>query len=109
VDKDIVDDKLKKFVKDHITSVAQLEILLLLHANPKQNWPVEKIVLELRTDGAGTRQQLGFLCQSALIQGDESNGYSFASDAEVLAITAALAQAYRLRRVTVVMLIFDRG
>ncbi|MGN6368397.1 MAG: hypothetical protein ACTHN5_09070 [Phycisphaerae bacterium] len=106
-----LDPAIHQFISAHIQSVAQLEILLLLHTNPAQAWTPAAIARELRIEASGALQQLTGLASSGLVKRDppESDNYFFAPASEDLARgTHALAQAYLVRRVTVIGLIFAK-
>jgi len=108
---DEIDATTHRFIGAHIQSVAQLEILLLLHANPAQSWTPAAIARELRIEASGALQQLTGLIGSGLVKREppESDQYHFApATEELLAGTRALAQAYLVRRVTVIGLIFAK-
>jgi hypothetical protein len=104
-----VSEIVQKFIQDHITSVAQLEILLLLHTNPKQTWTPAAVARELRIEPAGAQVQLNALVSSGLAIYDPPDKYQFATQSPELSnATVALAQAYLVRRVTVIGLIFSK-
>jgi hypothetical protein len=101
----------QQFIWDNINSVAQLEILLLLQTNPSQAWSPDAIARELRIETAGATVQLENLCSSNLAAKDPADppAYRFAPANPALHDTAvALAQAYLVRRVTVIGLIFSK-
>ena len=102
-------DQVRRFINGHISSVAQLEILLLLQTNPQQKWTVEQIVHELRTGVAGTQQEVNLLSRSGLLQQEGPDRYFYSpSTPELHAAAVAVAQAYLIRRVTVIGLIFAK-
>jgi hypothetical protein len=106
-----LDPAIHQFIGAHIQSVAQLEILLLLHTNPAQSWTPAAIARELRIEVLGAVQQLAGLASSGLVKRDppDSENYFFAPATEELAKgTHLLAQAYLVRRVTVIGLIFAK-
>ena len=51
----LVNDRVIRFLGEHISSIAQLEILLLLQTNPQHRWSTQSVVRELRTDATGTQ------------------------------------------------------
>jgi hypothetical protein len=102
-----VNEVVKRFIHEHIASVAQLEILLLLQTNPKQSWTPVAIARELRIEASGAKMQLDALTSSGLLRFDPPDNYQFDPQTPQLAADAlALAQAYLVRRVTVIGLIF---
>jgi hypothetical protein len=110
-DDGIISDRLRRFIAQYIHSVAQLEILLLLHTNPSQAWTAAAIARELRVEVSGAAEQLLLLATAGLAQNESPPGappayHYHASTPEVQADTLALAQAYLIRRVTIIGLIF---
>ena len=104
-----ISDQVKQFIREHISSVAQLETLLLLHTNPRQAWSSSALARELRIEPAGAKLQLEALCSGGLLRQDPpgADSYQFSPRTpEMGAATALLAQAYLVRRVTVIGLIF---
>jgi hypothetical protein len=99
----------EQFIRDHIGSVAQLEILLLLQTNPAQSWSPQAIARELRIETAGATAQLAQLVASSLIRQVAPEQFAYApATSELQAAVTALAQAYLIRRVTVIGLIFAK-
>jgi hypothetical protein len=105
----VVQPQVEQFIRDHISSVAQLEILLLLQTNPQQPWSPQAIARELRIEPAGAAAQLAQLAVSNLVR-EQSPGEFVYNPAtpELQAAVTALAQAYLIRRVTVIGLIFAK-
>ncbi|HVX86195.1 MAG TPA: hypothetical protein VH253_15535 [Phycisphaerae bacterium] len=118
-----ISDRVKRFIATYISSVAQLETLLLLHTNVNQSWSAADIARELRIEAGGAETQLAALVASGLAvrvsdteaaravskPGDTGPRYRYnPGNPDVEADTVALAQAYLIRRVTVVGLIFAK-
>ena len=104
-----ISDQVKKFISDHIASVAQLEILLLLQTNPAQAWTPADIARELRIEATGAQQQLTLLASSGLVREEPPGTFAYAPvSPDLHAAAVAVAQAYLVRRVTVIGLIFDK-
>jgi hypothetical protein len=104
-----VNPLVQQFIQDHISSVAQLEILLLLQTNPQQSWSPQTIARELRIEPAGALQQLMQLAASCLVREHPPQEFVFApATGELQAAVTALAQEYLIRRVTVIGLIFAK-
>jgi len=102
-------DAVRRFLHDHIATVAQLEILLLLQTNPHQKWAPAKVAHELRADSAGTEQQLKLLEQHALVKRDSGGGYYYEpATPELHAAVISVAQAYLVRRVAVIEMIYSK-
>ena len=50
---DVFSQHLAQFIADHIDSVVQLEIILLLHRNPGLRWTAQTLARELRVEPEG--------------------------------------------------------
>lgn len=101
--------QLRDFIADHITSVAQLEILLLLKTNPTQSWTPAMMAKELRIDPKAAADTLADLRKDGFLELQEPQGYRYAPRLPALDEgVIALAQAYLVRRVTIVGLIFSQ-
>jgi hypothetical protein len=100
-----------RFIADHIDSVEQLEILLLLYQHPERSWTTESVARELRISALSAGDRLKDMARSSLlskVQGGEGE-YRYAPDNQQLAeAVAGLATAYSERRVTVINLIFSK-
>ena len=104
-----IDPEIHSFISAHVKSVAQLEILLLLHTDPKQSWSTNSIARELRIEPSGALQQLNGLSASGLVEQQGVESFRYAPKSEELAAgTVLLARAYLIRRVTVIGLIFAK-
>ena len=98
----------RAFIAERVDSVAQLEVLLLLHARPDRGWTARDVAAELRIDPNWAERQLAELPRRALAAASgESYRYAPAT-AELADAVAGLAKAYAERRVTVINLIFSR-
>jgi hypothetical protein len=103
----------RRLVARHVSSVEQLEILLLLRSDPTRAWTADAISAELRGDARSVRMRLGELAEAGLVapSGAEYH-YAPASD-ELARAVDALDDCYARRRHAVVALIFspagDRG
>jgi hypothetical protein len=104
-----ISDQVTHFLDDHISSVAQLETLLLLQTNPQQKWTSADLSREFRTEILGTERQLQSLLDSRLLKKDDAATYFYAPASDALhAAVIALAQAYVIRRITIISLIFAK-
>lgn len=99
------------FVAEHIDSVLQLEVLLLLRARGEQSSSAEQISKELRIDSAWAAEQLQNLCNRAILVCDESPSRTYRynpANEQLRQAVDALAQAYTDRRVAVISLIYSK-
>lgn len=98
-------------IAQHIESVVQLEVLLLLSANPERGWTAAQIAQELRIDTGGAAAQLETLIAKGFLARDPAQPevVRFSpSDAAAAGDVAGLAKAYADRRVAVTAMIYSK-
>lgn len=104
-------EAVRRLIADHIDSVEQLEILLLLQQHPERSWTAESVARELRISPLSAGDRLKDMARSAILsrlQGSEAE-YRYAPESPQMAeAVAGLATAYSERRVTVINLIFSK-
>lgn len=108
---DGITPRVKQFIAEHIDSVMQLEVLLLLAAQPGKVWTSEELARDLRIDAAWVEGQLRAMGGRGVIRAAEGSTPQFRYEPrtpEVAATVEELAQAYADRRVTVIGLIFSK-
>lgn len=103
--------EVRTFLADHIDSVLELELLLLLRANPQRSWTRAELAHELKIDAAWAAEQLDRLAARKML--DRSNEaeprYRYAPATPAMDTTiAAVADTYASHRVTVIGLIFSK-
>jgi hypothetical protein len=106
-----VPPEVRRFIEEHIGSVAQLEILLLLHARGGTELSAEAVARELRVEPRWAAAELRELTAHGLFEERSAPEplYRFAPPTPELArAVVLLADAYRQRRVTVINLIFEK-
>jgi predicted transcriptional regulator len=117
-----ISQAVQAFVADHIESVLQLEVLLLLRGRPGTDFVAHDIADELKIDRAWVAGQLENLRSRGLLASDDvpaaSGGggaaavprrYRYAPrTSELAGVLDELARAYADRRVTVISLIFSK-
>lgn len=96
-----------RIVERHIQSVAQLEVLLLLHRQRESSWTAAEVAEELRIDDAWAASQLEELVAGGFLKRDDQ-GFRYAPREELAAGVAELEAAYRDRRVSLITLIFSK-
>jgi hypothetical protein len=100
---------LRDFIVNEIGSIAQLELLLLLHKDSSREWTVEAAARELYTGAEAMATLLeGFRNRGYVVTSESSPvAYRFApTDAAVAPLVTDLARLYQERRVTVINLIY---
>jgi DNA-binding IclR family transcriptional regulator len=93
------------FIRDHIDSLEQLEVLLHLRARADREWTPAELNAELKSTPASVTRRLESLERRGLAARTGADGFSFASaDA---ATVDQLAACYASRRVAVIEAIFS--
>lgn len=101
---------MRRLIADHIDSVEQLEILLLLYQHPERSWSAESVARELRVSPMSAGDRLKDMTRAAIlarVPGAEGE-YRYAPERQMGEAVAGLAAAYSERRVTVINLIFSK-
>jgi hypothetical protein len=99
----------QRFLKEHIGSVGELEVLLLLHRSPARYWTAEAVNEELRTSLQSAIECLIRLHGSALAEPheDERRGYRLAPGlAGEDTLVGRLAQLFKERVSSVIDAIY---
>jgi predicted transcriptional regulator len=107
--------ELQAFVLQHVDSIEQLEVLLLLHAQSGRTWTAAEVSLELRSAPESVANRLKSLVKTGLLvqvsqpetAGEAVYRYQPASD-KAESLLQSLTEAYRTRRFTVINLILSR-
>jgi hypothetical protein len=106
-----IDPEIRNFLVDYIDSVLELELLLLLRAEPARTWTAGALAKELKIDPAFAAQQLAHFHHRKLVARTEEPdpAYRYAPHAAQLdATVASVAAAYATHRVTIIGLIFSK-
>jgi hypothetical protein len=108
-DPDPIPQEVRRLLADRIDSIAQLEILLLLHRTAPEGWETERISSELRLQPAWVDEHLRTLREREFLvrAGPSAHRYHPASP-ELAKAVSSLAATYADRRVTVVSLIYSK-
>ncbi|HEX2449554.1 MAG TPA: hypothetical protein VHJ69_00355 [Gemmatimonadales bacterium] len=103
-------DDVIRFLNDHIDSVEQLEVLLLLHRAADADWTAEMVAAALYTQPASAARRLEALHTDGLIErAPGREAYRFVVDpAHRDELISAVADTYRERRVAVVTAIASK-
>jgi len=104
---DEISADVQRFLADHIRSIAQLELLLMLHRERQRTWTIADAAKELYTAVSMTEPLLESLRAIGLLslQGGE---YRYAPRSVSLdQVVGDLSQVYQQRRVTIVNLIYS--
>lgn len=104
-----IPDDVLQFIDRHITSVDQLEILLLLRAQRRRTWSPAQVSSELRNNPEAAAQRLTPLVDIGLLARDEQGCFRYEptlSDADRL--VSGVDDAYRQFRLRVIERIFAK-
>jgi hypothetical protein len=102
-----ISDDVKALVLEHIESIEQLEVLLLLFRQPHHDYDADEVCRELRISTQVAIERLRDLHARGLIERND-RGYRFGADPERNRRVFGLSQTYLERRVQVLNLIFSR-
>jgi hypothetical protein len=98
-----------RFIADHVTSIAQLEVLLLLRAHAGDAFSADEVGRELRIEPTWAEGELRELAAHGLLEERSERRWCFApSTVDLADAVAAIADAYTHRRVSVITAICAR-
>lgn len=108
-----IPDYVRRFIGEQITSMDQLEVLLLLRRTAPKEWTADAVARELRVDISVAAARLADLQVRGLLVIAVTHGGAPAyryepSSLDLDRAAAGLATAYAERRVTVIDLIFSK-
>lgn len=107
--KDALSAQVRDFVIRHITSIEQLELLLLLASDPSKGWTVQQLVKEISSSQESVRQRLKQLLEDRFLMKD-GEFFRFApASPEKGEVISELAKAYSQYRVRITELIYSRA
>ncbi len=99
------------FVVEHVSSVIQLEVLLLLHAHRERTYTPTELGRELRVNADWVEEQVQTLVSNGVLVsvGESPRRYQYNPRTRELGeATDDLARVYEERRVSVITLIFNK-
>lgn len=97
----------KRFVAKNIHSVEQIEVLLLLRAEPERDWTPQGISTMLRSAEQSIRSRLdGLVARSLAVRGE--GGYRYAAHGADREMVEMLRVEYERRLYKVIDLVFSR-
>ena len=101
----------KDFIHQHINSVEQLEVLLLMLSRSDKEWSAAEVGRELYIQPASAATRLADLQRSGLLEQSRSTpeAYRYApSDSALGSAAREVAAAYSVRRVGIINLILEK-
>jgi hypothetical protein len=106
-----MDPRVRRFILEHVHSVEQLEVLLLLHRDPARWWTAGQVSMELYTSLASADDRLRDLAARTLLVVEPTRPPRYRYEPgteEARDVVGLLAETYRERRVTVITLVFSK-
>jgi hypothetical protein len=97
----------RTFVNKNITSVEQIEVLLILHANPDRVWTVGEISAILRSSPYAIESRMPGLI-AAKLAAARDEGYQYAASGRAHAFVETLQEEYSARRFSVIEMVFSK-
>jgi hypothetical protein len=94
------------FIRDHVSSIELLEVLLLLRREASRTWNAAAVAAELRISPTSASSRLRALEQSRLAKQDSEGFVYEASDPDRAALVALLAERYQTHRIKVIETVF---
>lgn len=98
----------RTFINKNINSVEQIEVLLILLANPERVWTVDEISAIMRSSANSIRARLESLAARRLSALVPQQGYRYAASGRLHNMVEVLAEEYARRRFSVIELVFSR-
>jgi predicted transcriptional regulator len=96
-----------EFIRRYVSSVEQLEILLLLRGDPERAWTADEVARELATQSESAFRRLDQLAAARLLVTSDGT-YRYEPDSRVLAEDVEqVADTYARRRHRVITAIFS--
>jgi hypothetical protein len=106
---DAIPTHIRHFLRDHIRSVVQLELLLMMHKEPERAWKIDEAGEQLYIPGSFAGPLLESLRAAGLVAVTDENGprYRFAPQAAHLGpLVDELAAVYQERPVSTIHAIY---
>jgi hypothetical protein len=97
----------RRFLAQDVTSVMQLELILVLHRDPSARWTPDELARELRASEVWVAEQLSLLTTATVVRTDD-DGTTHRLDPEGAhaAGLEEIAASYPQRRTSIINLIF---
>lgn len=110
---DGIDEPVGRFLATHISSLGQLEVLLLLHATEGREWSADECSRELASDVRWIQPLLADLAARGFLVVRESETGSMyryePATGEIQRLIEGAARAYKERRLSVINLIYGKS
>lgn len=105
-----ISQNVRRFINEHIRSVVELEVLLLMHSGPGRIWSAAELSEQMRVDAEWTGLELLELAKRGLVRRCEGDPprYVYEADNPNHALIMEVGKTYAQRRVSVISLIFGK-
>jgi len=101
--------RIKQFIDDHLDSVTELELLLLLRSNPSCTWTAQEAGATLYATTEAMALLMGGLSARGLLKSHDGDRFAYQpTTPELASLVDELADLYRQRRATVITLIYSK-
>jgi hypothetical protein len=110
VAEDGISEDVTRFIREYISSIEQLEVLLLLHREPTREWTADELSRAIYISPEAAAHRLTDFCTRGFCIVDNENGprYRYNPSISHLDMTIRdLRAAYEQRRVRVINMIFS--
>lgn len=98
-----------EFISEHIASMEQLEVLLLLSSQPDRDWTAESVFAEIQSSLPSVQQRLHEFVNKGLLVQPEPTLFRYSPRTTALGnAVRALAATYKEKRVKVIELIYRK-
>ena len=102
-------EEVHRFLHQHIDSVEQLEVLLLLWRTPERGWTSDEVATAVYSHPSSVIRRLAMLLGQGLLREREPGCYQYAPrTAELHQTVSHLDHVYRERRVAVITIIASK-
>lgn len=102
-----ITEPLRAFVRKHVRTVGELEVLLLLRAHPTRRWTADEVAREQRGNSSAAADYLRHFARAGLAREVDARQFQYVDAADVREMVTQLADAYAERPVSVVDLIYS--
>ena len=102
-----ISEGLKKFIRQKIQTVFQLEVLLFLHRNQPKSFSISEVADELGFEYDIAEEQLAALVETGILEADESTYRYEPAKEQIRNLVDQLAHAYPTQRVLILSLILS--
>ena len=105
-----IPQEIQQFITNHVRSVEQLEILLLIHGTPHKIWSVQSVYSSILSSKSSVERWLEEFVRTGFCQKttDEPANYFFSASGEIELRLSALAELYKIKPARVIEAIFKK-